>query len=78
MKWNILRGIGGPAAGRDMKNAIILSLLVVIALLALDRPHHGEAQAMIQDTKAAWPGGMLFAPCPLQPRNFPRWKERRA
>lgn len=62
-----------------MKNAIILSLLVLVALLALDRPHHGEAQAMIQDTKAAWtPGGMLFAPCPLAKRNFPRWKQRNA
>lgn len=49
-----------------MKNAIILSLLVVIALLALDRRSHGEAQAMIQDTKADFPSCTTIHNGPIQ------------
>jgi hypothetical protein len=67
-----------------VKNALIFALLFVIALLATAERDRSGVQAMIEDTTVHHaaapkpPAGMLFSPCPLAPRNFPRWQERNA
>lgn len=67
-----------------MKNAIIGVLLIVIGLLATAERDRSGTQAMIEDTTlphhAKWRPAdqMLFLPCPLTPRNIPRWQQRSA
>jgi hypothetical protein len=71
-----------------MKNALILVLAATVAWLAF-----GQAQSAplaVQDTTLLhradlprWKPGsvadqMLFAPCPIEPRVYPKWQERTA
>lgn len=73
-----------------MKDALIVFLLVLVAVLALLGSDHGSNEAFIDDVSAVHRASageqqrpnadpdLLFVPCPLKPRNLPVDSDRDA
>lgn len=59
----------------------LLLAMIALALLNIALLEAKAANAGLPLVNAAEPDPqphMLFAPCPVAPRNFPRWQERKA
>lgn len=61
---------------RDLAIIALLAFLLIVAGIMF-REHRPQMTVV----QADYPQGdahQLFTPCPIEPRNFPQWKERKA